>query len=74
MSATGRRHRVNPLIAGVVAGAGTYGIGRAGIVYFLEGVSLKDARRTYLASRKKRAQCHLPTVQRVESATPTPSA
>jgi uncharacterized protein (DUF697 family) len=55
------------VVCGVVAGAGTYGIGRAAIVYFLEGVSLKDARRTYLASRKKRAQPHLPTVQRVES-------
>src|SRR5216117_3953652 len=55
------------VVCGVVAGAGTYGIGRAAIVYFLEGVSLKDARRTYLASRKKRAQPYLPTVQRVES-------
>jgi uncharacterized protein (DUF697 family) len=43
------------LICGMVAGAGTYAIGRAAIVFFLEGVSLKDARRTYLASRKKRA-------------------
>ena len=55
------------VVCGLVAGAGTYGIGRAAIVYFLEGVSLKDARRTYLASRKKRAQRHLPTVERVES-------
>jgi hypothetical protein len=39
----------------MVAGAGTYAIGRAAIVYFLEGVSLKDARRTYLTSRKKSA-------------------
>jgi uncharacterized protein (DUF697 family) len=44
------------VVCGMVAGAGTYAIGRAAIVYFLEGVSLKDARRTYLASRKKRAQ------------------
>ena len=44
------------VVCGMVAGAGTYAIGRASIVYFLEGVSLKDARRTYLASRKKRAQ------------------
>jgi uncharacterized protein len=57
------------VVCGMVAGAGTYAIGRAAIVYFLEGVSLKDARRTYLASRKKRAQRHLPTVQRVESST-----
>jgi uncharacterized protein len=44
------------LICGMVAGAGTYAIGRAAIVFFLEGVSLKDARRTYLASRKKAAR------------------
>jgi uncharacterized protein (DUF697 family) len=44
------------VVCGMVAGAGTYAIGRATIVYFLEGVSLKDARRTYLASRKRRAQ------------------
>jgi uncharacterized protein (DUF697 family) len=41
------------VVCGMVAGAGTYAIGRAAIVYFLEGVSLKDARRTYLASRRK---------------------
>lgn len=44
------------VVCGMVAGAGTYAMGRASIVYFLEGVSLKDARRTYLASRKKRSQ------------------
>ncbi len=44
------------VVCGMVAGAGTYAIGRAAIAYFLEGVSLKDARRTYLASRKKRAR------------------
>jgi uncharacterized protein len=41
------------VVCGMVAGAGTYAIGRAATVFFLEGVSLKDARRTYLASRKK---------------------
>ena len=41
------------VVCGMVAGAGTYALGRASIVYFLEGVSLKDARRTYLSSRKK---------------------
>ncbi|MEY2439618.1 MAG: uncharacterized protein QOI34_1003 [Verrucomicrobiota bacterium] len=41
------------LVCGMVAGAGTYAIGRSAIAYFLEGVSLKDARRTYLANRKK---------------------
>jgi uncharacterized protein (DUF697 family) len=44
------------VVCGMVAGAGTYAIGRAAIVYFLEGLSLKDARRTYLASRKRRSQ------------------
>lgn len=57
------------VVCGMVAGAGTYAIGRAAIVYFLEGASLKDARRTYLTSRKKRAQRHLPTAQGVESPT-----
>jgi uncharacterized protein (DUF697 family) len=40
------------LVCGMVAGAGTYAMGRAAIAYFLEGLSLKDARRTYLNSRK----------------------
>ncbi len=41
------------VVCGMVAGAGTYALGRSAIVYFLEGVSLKDARRIYLRSRKK---------------------
>jgi uncharacterized protein (DUF697 family) len=48
------------VICGMVAGAGTYAIGRAAIVFFLEGVSLKEARRTYLASRRKRSHPSLP--------------
>ncbi len=42
------------IVCGLVAGSGTYAIGRAATAYFIEGVSLKDARRTYLANRKKR--------------------
>ena len=42
------------VVCGLVAGSGTYAIGRAATAYFIEGVSLKDARRTYLANRKKR--------------------
>jgi uncharacterized protein (DUF697 family) len=42
------------IVCGLVAGSGTYAIGRAATAYFIEGVSLKDARRTYLTSRKKR--------------------
>lgn len=42
------------VVCGLVAGSGTYAIGRAAIAYFIEGVSLKDARRTYLANRKRR--------------------
>ena len=56
------------VVCGMVAGAGTYAIGRAGIVYFLEGVSLKDARRTYLASRKKRTQRDPARLKEVEAA------
>jgi uncharacterized protein (DUF697 family) len=60
------------LVCGMVAGAGTYAIGRAAIVFFLEGVSLKDARETYLASRKKARRPALmdkkrPTKQRTQS-------
>lgn len=55
------------VVCGMVAGAGTYAIGRAAIVYLLEGASLKDARRAYLATRQKRAQRRLPVAQRVES-------
>jgi len=55
------------VVCGVVAGAGTYAIGRAAIVFFLEGVSLKEARKTYLASRKKRAQSRLRRTERIEA-------
>lgn len=44
------------VVCGAVAGAGTYAIGRSAIVYFLEGLTLGEARRTYLSSRKKRAR------------------
>jgi uncharacterized protein (DUF697 family) len=44
------------VVCGMVAGAGTYAIGRAAIVYFVEGLSLKEAKRTYIASRKKRSK------------------
>jgi uncharacterized protein (DUF697 family) len=44
------------VVCGMVAGAGTYALGRAAIVYFLEGFSLKEARRIYLRSRKKGAR------------------
>lgn len=54
------------VVCGMVAGAGTYAIGRASIAYFLEGVSLKDARRTYLASRKKRARAALEEPKRAK--------
>jgi uncharacterized protein (DUF697 family) len=48
------------VVCGLVAGSGTYAIGRAATAYFIEGVSLKDARRTYLKSRKKRSRDVLP--------------
>jgi uncharacterized protein (DUF697 family) len=47
------------VVCGLVAGSGTYAIGRASTAYFIEGVSLKDARRTYLANRKKRRRREL---------------
>ena len=42
------------VVCGMVAGAGTYAIGRAATVYFIEGATLGDARRTFLKSKKKR--------------------
>ena len=42
------------VVCGLVAGSGTYAIGRAATAFFIEGMSLKDARRTYLANRKRR--------------------
>ncbi len=49
------------VVCGMVAGAGTYGIGKAATVYFLEGVTLGDARRAYLANRKRRSRPALTT-------------
>lgn len=54
------------IVCGAVAGAGTYAIGRAATVYFLEGLTLKDARRIYLSSRKKRAVPGSRTVKQIE--------
>jgi uncharacterized protein (DUF697 family) len=56
------------VVCGAVAGAGTYAIGRAAIVYFLEGLTLKDARQTYLSSRKNRASREPQPVRQIEAA------
>ena len=56
------------VVCGLVAGSGTYAIGRAATVFFIEGVSLRDARRTYLASRKKRARPALPGTESANKA------
>lgn len=47
------------VVCGMVAGAGTYGIGKAATVYFLEGMTLREARRAYLAGRKSRTRPQL---------------
>jgi len=49
------------VVCGMVAAAGTYAIGRAATAYFLEGASLKEAKQTYLKSRRKRAHRALPS-------------
>jgi uncharacterized protein (DUF697 family) len=49
------------VVCGMVAGAGTYAMGRAATAYFLEGVSLKEARQTYLKGRRKRSRLALPS-------------
>jgi len=48
------------VVCGMVAGAGTFAIGHAASAYFLEGVTLGEARRTYLKGRKRRKS---PTLQ-----------
>ena len=49
------------VVCGMVAGAGTYAIGRAATAYFLEGASLKEAKQTYQKSRRKRSRRALPS-------------
>jgi uncharacterized protein (DUF697 family) len=49
------------VVCGMVAGAGTYAIGRAATAYFLEGASLKEAKQTYLKNRRKRSRRALPS-------------
>ena len=58
------------VVCGAVAGAGTYAMGRASIVYFLEGMTLKDARHTYLSSRKRRSKPGSRPIKQVEDAMP----
>jgi uncharacterized protein (DUF697 family) len=41
------------VVCGMVAGAGTYAIGRAASAFFIGGVSLKEARQKYLSNRRK---------------------
>jgi len=56
------------IVCGAVAGAGTYAIGRASIVYFVEGLTLKDARRAYLSSSKQRARPEARPIKQIEAA------
>ncbi len=56
------------VVCGLMAGTGTYAIGRAASVFFIEGVSLTDARRIYLAGRKMRARPALSASERINKA------
>ncbi len=56
------------VVCGLIAGTGTYAIGRAASVFFIEGVSLPDARRIYLAGRKMRERPALPASERINKA------
>ena len=47
------------VVCGMVAGAGTFAIGHAASAYFLEGVTLGEARRTYLKRRKRKKRSTL---------------
>ncbi|HEY2681026.1 MAG TPA: hypothetical protein VGI59_06855 [Candidatus Udaeobacter sp.] len=51
------------VVCGMVAGAGTYAVGRAATAYFLEGASLKEAKQTYLKSRRKGSRRALPSYE-----------
>ena len=42
------------VVCGMVAGAGTFAIGRAATVYFIEGATLHEARRAFVRNKKKR--------------------
>jgi uncharacterized protein (DUF697 family) len=42
------------VVCGMVAGAGTFAIGRAATLYFIQGATLRDARRAFVQSKKKR--------------------
>jgi uncharacterized protein len=42
------------VVCGMVAGAGTFAIGRAATVYFIEGATLRDAHQTFVQNKKKR--------------------
>jgi uncharacterized protein (DUF697 family) len=44
------------VVCGMIAGAGTYAIGRAATAFFIGGVSLGDARRKYLSERRATSQ------------------
>src|SRR5207237_5033894 len=57
------------VVCGAVAGAGTYAIGRAATVYFLEGLSLKEARQAYLSSRKKRPRPQPAAIREIGAST-----
>jgi len=50
------------VVCGMIAGTGTYAIGRAASAFFIGGVSLKEARQKYLSNRKK-ASHQLPLSQ-----------
>lgn len=47
------------VICGLVAGAGTYALGHAASAYFLEGVSIGEARREYLKGRNRKTVTNL---------------
>ena len=47
------------VVCGMIAGAGTFAIGHAAAAYFLEGVTLGEARRTYLKGRKRKKRSTL---------------
>lgn len=53
------------LVCGMVAGAGTYAIGHAASAYFLEGLTLGEARKRYLRGRNRRKRLQLQESERL---------
>ena len=58
------------VVCGMVAGAGTFAIGRAATVYFIEGATLREARRAFTRHSKR----SIPASGKKSKALPEPTS